>query len=155
MHVLCAPLQDVGGSRITLTSTSDKLHVKSRQPGLDTLPMLTSLVRLPVSSEPDSIEDIFSCALGLIFTDDLRDQHGDPGSTVIYRSRAFGDLELSLVDPVGEEDRRLFAQYLWNAGVQIGEFIGNAVVEDGKGTSIREIPWNVRGEKVLELGAGR
>lgn len=118
------------------------------------LPMLTSLVQLPVSSGPASIEDIFSSSLELIFTDDLRTLHGDPGSTVFYKSRAFGDLELSLVDPVGEDDRRLFAQYLWNSAVQIGEFIGNAVTEGGNPTSTRGTKWSVKGEKVLELGAG-
>ncbi|KAL9108613.1 MAG: hypothetical protein Q9187_008270 [Circinaria calcarea] len=118
------------------------------------LPMLTSLVQLPLSSGSASIEDIFSSSLELIFTDDLRTLHGDPGSTIIYKSRAFGDLELSLVDPVGEDDRRLFAQYLWNSAVQIGEFIGNALAEDGNPTSIRGTTWSVRGEKVLELGAG-
>lgn len=59
------------------------------------------------------------------------------------------------MDPVGEEGRKRFTQYLWNSGVQMGELIGNAVVKDGKATSIRKMLWNVEGEKVLELGAGR
>ena len=37
----------------------------------------------------------------------------------------------------------------------MGEFIGNAVVQDGETTSARETQWRVEGEKVLELGAGR
>lgn len=107
--------------------------------------MLSSLVRLP--SPPNDtdiqVEDIFSSALGLIFTDDLRNQHGDPGSSVIYKSQSYGDIELRLTDPAGEDSRNLFSQYLWNAGVQMAEYVGE---ERGK--------WSVEGEKVLELGAG-
>ena len=115
--------------------------------------MLTSLIRLPVPTEPASIEDIFSSPIGFIFTDDLRNQHGDPGSSVIYKSKAFGDKELKLVDPEGEDGRRLFAQYLWNSGVLMAELIGGGT-PDGKAMEGRGGSWSVVGEKVLELGAG-
>ncbi|MCJ1387740.1 hypothetical protein MMC18_000583 [Xylographa bjoerkii] len=115
--------------------------------------MLSSLVRLPVSDEPASIEDIFSSALGTIFTDDLLNQHGDPGSSVIYKSKAFGDLELELVDPEGEDARKLFAQYLWNSGVLMAELIGGGT-EDGQAMKARGGSWSVKGETVMELGAG-
>lgn len=107
--------------------------------------MLSSLVRLPPPPIDIDIpvEDIFSSALGLIFTDDLRNQHGDPGSSVIYKSKSYGDMELRLSDPAGEDSRKLFSQYLWNAGVQMAEYVGE---ERGK--------WSAEGEKVLELGAG-
>jgi len=108
--------------------------------------MLSSLIRLPPPPSDPSIEDIFSCALGLIFTDDLQNQHGNPGSTVIYKSKRFGDIELQLTDPEGEDSRKLFSQYLWNASVQVAEFIS---AEDGQ-----DDRWNVEGERVLELGAG-
>ena len=115
--------------------------------------MLTSLVRLPVPAEPASIEDIFSSSIGFIFTDDLRNQHGDPGSSVIYKSKAFGDIKLKLVEPEGEDGRRLFAQYLWNSGVLMAEFIGGGTL-DGKAMEARGGSWNVTGERILELGAG-
>ena len=108
--------------------------------------MLSSLVRLPPPPTDADIpvEDIFSSALGLIFTDDLRNQHGDPGSSVTYKSKSYGDIELRLTDPAGEDSRKLFSQYLWNAGVQMAEYLGE---ERGR--------WSVEGQKVLELGAGR
>ncbi|SLM35595.1 S-adenosyl-L-methionine-dependent methyltransferase-like [Lasallia pustulata] len=107
--------------------------------------MLGSLVRLPPPPTDVDIPvgDIFSSALGLIFTDDLCNQHGDPGSSVIYKSRNYGDIELRLTDPAGEDRRKLFSQYLWNAGVQMAEYLGE---ERGR--------WSVEGQKVLELGAG-
>ena len=116
--------------------------------------MLTSLVRLPIISEPSSVEDIFSSALALIFPDDIQAQHGDPGSTVIYKSSAFGDIVLGLVDPVDEESRRRFTQYLWNSGVLMGEMIGRAAMGGVSPTKAMGLPWSVRGETVLELGAG-
>ena len=115
--------------------------------------MLTSLIHLPVPSESASIEDIFSSSIGFIFTDDLRNQHGDPGSSVIYRSKAFGDIELKLVEPEREDGRRLFAQYLWNAGVLMAELIGGGTL-DGKAMEARGGSWDVTGQRLLELGAG-
>lgn len=79
----------------------------------------------------------------MIFTDDLRNQHGDPGSSVIYKSKRYGDIELGLTDPAGEDSRKLFSHYLWNAGVQMAEYVGE---ERGR--------WSVEGKTVLELGAG-
>ena len=111
-------------------------------------PMLSSLVRLPPSTSLEP-EDIFSSALGLIFTDDLCNQHGDPGSSVIYRSKIYGGIELHLVDPHGEDNRRLFAHYLWNAGVLMAEFVAGSMRPERGGA------WDVRGSSVLELGAGR
>ncbi|MCJ1420120.1 hypothetical protein MMC32_006477 [Xylographa parallela] len=115
--------------------------------------MLNSLVRLPVPTEPACTEDIFSSALGTLFTDDLLNQHGDPGSSIIYKSKAFGDLELQLVDPRGEDARRLFAQYLWNSGVLMAELIGGGTA-DGRAMEARGGSWSVTGETAMELGAG-
>ncbi|KAH0563537.1 hypothetical protein GP486_001893 [Trichoglossum hirsutum] len=103
--------------------------------------LLTDKIILPSfsSSEP---EDIFSSALGLLFTDDVRNQHGEPGKSVVYKSNRFGDIKLSLVDPKAE-DVRLFAHYLWNASVQLAELVSGD-----------DQMWSVRGKRVLELGAG-
>ena len=120
--------------------------------------MLSSLIRVPTTSESSSVEDIFSSALGLVFTDDLCNHHGDPGSSVIYKSKRFGDLELRLVEPSGEDERKLFAHYLWNAAVLMAEMIAGVEEEeenDGRDVKIgRGSEWSVEGEEVLELGAG-
>ena len=85
------------------------------------------------------------------------------------------------MDPGSEESRKLFAQYLWNAGVWMAECIGGRAVgvdmdvgegvgvgvgeggglrdgnEDGAGEKRGRVvrgEWSVKGEKVLELGAG-
>ena len=86
-------------------------------------------------------------------------------------------MELSVADPSGENERKKFAHYLWNAGVLMGEMVGGrgtGRVEDGEsrdsGVWMREGEedvksgwwtsdeeeklWSVRGETVLELGAG-
>jgi hypothetical protein len=123
--------------------------------------MLEDLIH--VSDTPDpSAEDIFSSALSLISPDDTSTLYGDPGSHVTYRSKRFGDVVLKLSQPDTEEERRLFAQYLWNAGVLLAEFISLSVVHiigrlgDAAHSTSGGTPngWNVAGEKVLELGAG-
>jgi hypothetical protein len=124
--------------------------------------MLESLIH--VSDTPDpSAEDIFSSALSLISPDDTSTLYGDPGSFVTYRSKRFGDVVLKLSQPDTEEERRLFAQYLWNAGVLLAEFLSLSVVHhtigrsgDAAHSTSGGTPngWNVAGEKVLELGAG-
>jgi hypothetical protein len=137
------------------------------------LPSLISLRRPP--ENPESSEDIFSSSLGGIFTDDLQNQHGDdPDTVIVYRSRRYGDLEFRTADVNGEEHRRKFAHYLWNAGILMAELIGGnpdvrgehnrdsgvAMVEEDIAqdkwwvTEEEEKAWSVRGETVLELGAG-
>jgi nicotinamide N-methyltransferase len=136
--------------------------------------MLSSLLRVQpkvIDATPDT-EDIFQSSLGLIFTDDLQNQHGDPGTTVTYRSNGYGDLEFEVADPIGETERTKFAHYLWNAGVLMGEFIGGqkgskkAASDEIWGVrkftggrtwwldDDEEVRWQVEGQQVLELGAG-
>ncbi|KAF2415963.1 hypothetical protein EJ08DRAFT_703764 [Tothia fuscella] len=138
--------------------------------------MLSSLLRVQpktANAEPEP-EDLFQSSLGLIFTDDLQNQHGDPGTTVTYRSNGYGDLEFEIADPSGENERTKFAHYLWNAGVLMGEFVGGREKEKGNDSDYdgvwgmrkfegkrewwldvdEEEMWKIRGEKVLELGAG-
>ena len=103
---------------------------------------LTDLIHILLPDRADEPEDIFASAPGLIFTDDLHNTHGDPGSTIIYKSARFGNIELKTADPQLENERRLFSHYLWNAGIQLAELIS----EEGK--------WTVKAHKVLELGAG-
>jgi EEF1A N-terminal glycine/lysine methyltransferase len=105
---------------------------------------LTDLIDvIPVSVE-DEAEDIFSSAKGLLFPDDYQTLYGDPGSTIVYKSKRFNGIELKTADPDGEDERRLFGHYLWNAGVKMAELI-----------SARHEGWEIEGETVLELGAGK
>jgi EEF1A N-terminal glycine/lysine methyltransferase len=129
--------------------------------------MLSSLARLvPKEDSQPSPEDIFSSSLGFIFTDDILNQHGDPGTIVAFRSRKLDrELKLQVADPETEEERRKFAHYLWNAGMLAGELVGGRpsdeqlVDDDGQQREWwigrdEEALWCVRGERVLELGAG-
>lgn len=109
-------------------------------------------IRHPTSHEPQP-EDILSSALTNLYANDTRNIHGDPSATVIYRSPRFGDVKLTVADPAGEEDRKLFAHYLWNAGVWLGDAVERGSSGSGTGD---EGDWgcDVRGQRVLELGAG-
>jgi nicotinamide N-methyltransferase len=102
--------------------------------------MLTDKTRL--SGDLNEPEDILSSSLGIISPDDITNQHGDRDNDVIYLSPGYGPITLPLADPQGEDSRKLFSHFLWNAGVQLAEFI-----EENEA-------WSVRGESVLELGAG-
>lgn len=104
---------------------------------------LTDLISVIAPDADDEPEDIFAAAPGLIFTDDLRNQHGDSGSLLVYKSERFGNIELRTADPERESDRKLFAHYLWNAGIKLAELM-----------SSEDETWSVKGAKVLELGAG-
>lgn len=104
--------------------------------------MLTDKIRLSGSS-PHEPEDILASSLGVIFPDDITNQHGDGDNAVIYLSPRFGDIVLQLADPK-PDDNRLFSHFLWNAGLQLAEFM-----EEEEGGL-----WSVQGKRVLELGAG-
>lgn len=168
------------------------------------LPSLISLRRPP--DTPLSPEDIFGSSLGGIspipshipsvaqfqlllpspgiFADDLQILHGDDRSTVIVYQPSnprYPAIELRTADVKGEEQRRKFAHYLWNAGILMAELVGgrpanNEAVGRDSGVGVdmqREIEeercwktgewwtdeaeeekWKVEGERVLELGAG-
>jgi hypothetical protein len=112
------------------------------------MPNLISLIQIIPPDIDETPEDIFASAPGLIFTDDLRNQHGDPGATIVYKSSRFGNIELKTADPETEDERKLFGHYLWNAGIKMAELVGGADVGDGDGK------WSVKGRRVLEVGAG-
>lgn len=114
--------------------------------------MLSSLIQ-PANPLNPSAEDVFSSALSIISPEDVSVLHGDPGSFVTYSSTRFGKLELRLAEPQTERERKLFAQYLWNAGVLMAELIDSS--GDGRANTSRGTKkWSVKGERVLELGAG-
>lgn len=129
--------------------------------------ILSSLISLrrPIEHIP-SPEDLLSDTIGSLFPDDLQNQHGDdPDTIIVYKSAIYGDLEFRTADVNGEEERRKFAHYLWNAGVLMGELVGGRPTEPNTGddgwtngdwwvTSEEEKAWSVHNETVLELGAG-
>jgi predicted nicotinamide N-methyase len=84
---------------------------------------LTSRITL-TSTQPDDPEDYLSSSLGVIFPDDVTIQHGDAEHSILYTSPHLPKpLRISLADPVGEEDRRLFSHYLWNSSLLLAELI--------------------------------
>ena len=99
-----------------------------------------------------SAEEIYSNAVGMLFPDNVRTFHGDPGSHLTYLSKRFGEMKLSLVDPHDHDERVLFAHHVWNAGIQMAEFIsdGSDLTMEGE----RDARWDVTGHSVLELGSG-
>lgn len=106
--------------------------------------MLTDRIRIEHPDHPSEPEDIFADAASF-FPDETRNSHGDPSSTVVYASSRHGDIRLSVADPGKEEYRTLFAHYLWNAAIYCADWIERDVGDGERG---------VRGEAVLELGAG-
>jgi EEF1A N-terminal glycine/lysine methyltransferase len=80
--------------------------------------MLTDRIHIsPPDPNSASAEDILSTSLGVIFPDDINNQHGDASTPVVYSSPKHGDIKLTLADPKGEDNRRLFSHHLWNASV--------------------------------------
>lgn len=129
---------------------------------------LLTRISVPAPASPEA-EDIFSSALTTIFTDDAVNSWGSPGSSISYRSPRFGNLELRVpIHPDEEAGRKLFAHYLWNAGVVAADAIETAssddpVVPDQTNGDDEEayVPgdwekqyWDVRDKRILEIGAG-
>lgn len=111
---------------------------------------LTELIRTELVKEEETPEDIFASAPGFLFTDDLRNSHGDSDAIIFYKSKRFGEIELRTADPSKENERQLFSHYLWNAGVLMAERIsGERLLSDAERKQ-----WSVGEQTVLELGAG-
>lgn len=136
--------------------------------------MLQSLIRTQPKSDqaqPDP-EDIFTSALGLVFTDDTQNFYGDADNVVAYQSRRFQkDFILITADPTGETERRKFAHYVWNASLLMAELLGvkpddlnwrpqttlptwQPNDQDWWLSEEEQETWAVHEESVLELGAG-
>ncbi|RKU45049.1 hypothetical protein DL546_006250 [Coniochaeta pulveracea] len=84
---------------------------------------LTSRISLTGPPE-EGPEDFLATSLGVIYPDDVTNQHGDAEHGLLYTSpRLPKPLQISLADPKGDEDRRLFGHYLWNASLLMAEFV--------------------------------
>ncbi|ETR99484.1 nicotinamide N-methyltransferase [Trichoderma reesei RUT C-30] len=128
---------------------------------------LTSRISLQ-GDEPDGPEDYLSTSLGVIFPDDIVNQHGDAEHSLVYASPKLPKpLLIELADPEGETDRRLFSHYLWNASLLLAELIerdslDNDAAADSSEEEEKEkdeglgkgISFDTRGLHTLELGAG-
>lgn len=128
----------------------------------------------------ESPEDLFGAFLPHLFPDDAPSFHGDPGQHLLYSSPRYGDLEIMVpsypsqcekrteeiaaglekkdgVNKV-EEGRKLFAHFLWSAALVVAEGVEDAdCPQAGPETEARKEAreiWSVKGEGVLELGAG-
>lgn len=132
----------------------------------------------------ESPEDLFGAFLPLLFPDDAPPFHGDPGEHLLYSSPRYGELEIMVPFYPGkgerseeiaaglekkdgvnqvEEGRKLFAHFLWSAAMVVAEGVENADTPDmdddtetqtAARREAREM-WSVKGERVLELGAGK
>ncbi|ROW08997.1 hypothetical protein VMCG_02854 [Cytospora schulzeri] len=84
---------------------------------------LTSRITLTGAPGEDP-EDFFGSSLGVIFPDDVMNQHGEADHGLMYQSPHLPKpLHISLAAPDGDEDRRLFSHYLWNASLLLAELV--------------------------------
>ncbi|KAJ5564095.1 hypothetical protein N7513_000337 [Penicillium frequentans] len=128
----------------------------------------------------ESPEDILESFLAHLCPDDATAWHGDPGQHLLYSSPHYGDLEIAVPsypeqsnkpsETNGQEkendandvddSRKLFAHFVWNSGLVVAEGVENADILQTEDTAVTETQlesiniWNVKGESVLELGAG-
>ena len=107
---------------------------------------LGSRIRL-VELENNSNEDILDSSSDFLYPDRYRNLHGNPGSEVIYDSSQFGEIYLRMAVTKETSDHFLFAHYLWNASLQMAEFVSQA-------EKPLQRDWDLKGETVLEVGAG-
>ncbi|KAK3308225.1 uncharacterized protein B0T15DRAFT_508717 [Chaetomium strumarium] len=119
---------------------------------------LTTRISLtgPEATDP---EDYFGASLGVIFPDDVANQHGDAKHGLLYTSPHLPHpLPLALADVQAETDRTLFSHYLWNSSLLLAELIeaGTLGVDLSLDSSIAPAVgrFNVAGLKTIELGAG-
>ncbi|CAI6084709.1 unnamed protein product [Clonostachys chloroleuca] len=122
---------------------------------------LTSRIALagPEGTDP---EDFLSESLGVVFPDDVTNQHGDPDSWLVYTSPHLPKpLQLRLCQPGDDTERRLFSHFLWNSSLLLAELVERdsylrseegATVEGGEAGSVGL--FDVRGRRTVELGAG-
>ncbi|XXH00425.1 hypothetical protein Hte_006770 [Hypoxylon texense] len=118
---------------------------------------LTSRISLhgPVTDDP---EDYLCSALGVIFPDDVTNQHGDADHSLLYESPHLPrPLHIALSDPDQENDRKLFSHYLWNSSLLLAEFIEAGTLRLPLNVGLGKLEpadFDVTGLDTLELGAG-
>ncbi|AEO63245.1 uncharacterized protein THITE_2108210 [Thermothielavioides terrestris NRRL 8126] len=123
---------------------------------------LTSRITL-TGPEPAEPEDFLGTSLGIIFPDDVTEQHGDAEHNLLYTSPHLPrPLPLALADVTEERDRWLFSHYLWNSSLLLAELIEAGTLgllpddaaAGGVGTAGVRLGCDVAGLSTIELGAG-
>ncbi|KAK4127457.1 hypothetical protein N657DRAFT_641453 [Parathielavia appendiculata] len=113
--------------------------------------------------EANDPEDFFAASLGVIFPDDVTNQHGDADHGLLYTSPHLPrGIPLALAEVKSEDDRRLFSHYLWNASLLLAELIEAGTLgltttpttPRDKGIAPPVGEFDVSGLKTIELGAG-
>lgn len=131
----------------------------SPDPAGPTMSLTSRLTLLgPESAEP---EDFLADSIGVIFPDDCINQHGDSQHALSWRSPHLPEpLQIQLADPTAEQDRLLFGHFLWNASLQLAEFVEAASLDlellqplsAFAGTTVHD--FDIRGLLTIELGSG-
>ena len=84
---------------------------------------LVARVSLTGEAEVDPEDYLFS-SLSVIFPDDTTNQHGDADHGVLYTSPHLPEpITMSVTDPEGDADRKLFSHFLWNASLLLAKLI--------------------------------
>ncbi|KKZ58434.1 hypothetical protein EMCG_00924 [[Emmonsia] crescens] len=163
-----------------LPSRVKALHYYDRVPPSHA-PTPSSTTQIPSSPSPssastDDVEDILTSFLPHLYPDEAPLCLGEPGKAVVYTSGLWGNVTVMVPDyPKGgeevgrldrgegeregegvEEGRRLFAHYLWGGGLVVAEGIESAtkILDGNDEGDEKDLIWNVKGKKVLEVGAG-
>ncbi|KAL5598973.1 hypothetical protein BROUX41_003708 [Berkeleyomyces rouxiae] len=128
--------------------------------------------RIALVGPESEVEDLFASSLGVIFPDDITNQHGDNSHGLSYTSPFLPKpLTIALNNPQGDHNRRLFSHYLWNASLLLAEYIERdslpVAAEQHAQEQARAAPpaetarlgvpaghFDVRGQRTLEVGAG-
>ncbi|KAL0467034.1 hypothetical protein QR685DRAFT_575080 [Neurospora intermedia] len=131
-----------------------------------------SFINTTQNESSDDPEDLFAGSLGVIFTDDVTNQHGDASTALHYTSPHLSKpLRIELSDPKIAEDRSLFSHFLWNASLMLAELIeagtlglkagedttgaGAGTVDVGKRVAVPPLAdFDIRGRSTIEMGAG-
>ncbi|KAK0752130.1 hypothetical protein B0T18DRAFT_426662 [Schizothecium vesticola] len=130
---------------------------------------LIARLSLAGASETDP-EDFFSSALGIIFPDDVMNQHGSADQGLVYTSpRLPKPLHITLADPTADKDRYLFSHYLWNSSLLLAELVeagtlglsatgefASPVQQDQAAVAVDAAPnrdFDIAGLATIELGA--
>ncbi|EPE09689.1 nicotinamide n-methyltransferase [Ophiostoma piceae UAMH 11346] len=84
---------------------------------------LVARVSLTGEAEVDPEDYLFS-SLSVIFPDDTTNQHGDADHGVLYTSPHLPEpITMSVTDPEGDSDRKLFSHFLWNASLMLAKLV--------------------------------
>ena len=95
--------------------------------------------------DPTDPEDLLGSSLGVIFPDDVANQHGDADHGLLYTSPHLPrPIPLVLAEVEDEADRRLWSHLLWNSSLLLAELIEAGTLGLVGGPGGDAIPWDGR-----------